>query len=87
MLAVDYQAVAGKLDELCDKAAQGQEAVVVRRQGCKSVVMVGLEQYDELLKAKRNADYLKKIDGAIKQLESGGGTVHDLIDNDIDGDE
>ena len=64
-----------------------QEAVVVRRQGCKSVVMVGLEQYDELLKAKRNADYLKKIDGAIKQLESGGGTVHDLIDNDIDGDE
>lgn len=59
----------------------------MRRQVCKSVVMVGLEQYDELLKAKRNADYLKKIDGAIKQLESGGGTVHDLIDNDIDGDE
>ena len=87
MLAVDYQVAAGQLDELCDKAAEGDDAVVVRRQGYKSVVMTSLEHYGELLKVKRNADYLEKIDGAIEQLESGGGTIHELIDNDTEGDE
>ena len=87
MIAIDYQVVADKLDELCDKAAEGNDAVVVRRQGGKNVVMTSLEHYSELLKAKRNADYLEKIDGAIEQLESGGGTVHELIDNDTEGDE
>ena len=87
MIAIDYQVVADKLDELCEKAAEGDDALVVRRQGYKNVVMTSLEHYSELLKAKRNADYLEKIDGAIEQLESGGGTAHELIDTDIDGDE
>ena len=82
MLAVDYQAMVDKLDDYCDKVIKTDEALVVRRKGDKNVVLVSLHKYDELEKAVRNAAYLKKIDDAIEQLESGGGTAHELIEDD-----
>jgi len=35
-----------------------------------------------MMKAARNAEYLAMIDRSIKQLESGKGTAHELIEAD-----
>ena len=43
-----------------------------------------LEQYNEMQKALSNAQYLARIDQGVKQLESGQGQVHELIEVDED---
>ena len=45
---------------------------------------MSLEQYNEMQKALRNAQYLARIDQGVKQLENGQGQVHELIEVDED---
>ena len=43
---------------------------------------MSIEQYNAIMKATRNAEYLAKIDMSIEQLENGKGQVHELIEVD-----
>ena len=40
------------------------------------------EQYNQIMKAAHNAEYLAMIDRSIDQLSSGNGKQHDLIEVD-----
>jgi len=71
MLAVNYSTIRSKLKDYCDKATDENETVIVTRKDEKNVVLISLEQYNEFLKIQRNAEYLKKIDKSIKQIENG----------------
>ena len=71
MLAVNYSTIRSKLKDYCDKATDNHETVIVTRKGEKNVVIIGLEEYNELLKHYHNEEYLAKIDKSIKQIKKG----------------
>ena len=43
---------------------------------------MSLEQYNQLVKAAKNAEYLAMIDRSIAQLSAGNGQEHELIEVD-----
>ena len=71
MLAVNYSTLRINLKDYCDKATDENETVIVTRKDEKNVVLVSLEQYNRVMKALRNAEYLEKIDKSMQQLREG----------------
>lgn len=80
MLAVNYSTIRSKLKEYCDEATDNNETIIVTRKDEKNVVIISLEQYNQIMKAARNAEYLAKNDRAIDQLANGNGQKHELIE-------
>ena len=79
MLAVNYSTVREHLKEYCDKVTDNKETVIVTRKNEKNVVIMSLEQYNNITRSMRNAEYLSKLDRAFNQLEAGCGQIHELI--------
>ena len=71
MLAVNYSTIRSNLKDYCDKATDNNETIIVTRKDEKNVVLMSLEQYNELMRALRNTQYLNKIDKSIEQIEKG----------------
>lgn len=71
MLAVNYSTIRSKLKDYCDKATYENETVIITRKDEKNVVLISLEQYNQFIKTEKNAEYLKKLDKSIKQVEEG----------------
>lgn len=71
MLAVNYSTIRSNLKDYCDKATDENETVIVTRKDEKNVVLISLEQYNRVMKALRNAEYLEKIDKSMQQFKEG----------------
>ena len=84
MLAVNYSTIRSRLKSYCDKATDEDETVIVTRKNEKNVVLMSLEQYNTLMKAVRNAEYLAKLNRAFAQLENGLGQQHEIIEENPD---
>ena len=56
--------------EWCNKVIGGETLIVLRPKN-ENVVIVSENEYNELAKAKRNEEYLKKLDHSFAQLEQG----------------
>lgn len=84
MLAVNYSTIRNNLKDYCDRATDEAETVIVTRKNEKNVVIMSLEQYNSIMKALRNAEYLAKIDRAFQQLEAGNGQQHELLEVEDD---
>lgn len=80
MLTVNYSTMRNNLNEYCDKATDEHEIVIVIRKGEKNVVLMSLEQYNQLVKAVKNAEYLAMIDRSIAQFEARKAQEHELIE-------
>ncbi|MBO5146014.1 MAG: type II toxin-antitoxin system Phd/YefM family antitoxin [Lachnospiraceae bacterium] len=70
MLAVKSMDVRDNFKNLCDKVFHG-ETLIISRPKNENVVMLSESEYNEMLKAKRNADYLEHLDKSFVQLERG----------------
>lgn len=70
MIAAKPIDVRAKLKDYMDMAFNG-EPVIVSRKGNKNVVIVSEQEYNELQKAKRNVEYLEKLDKSLEQLKHG----------------
>jgi len=82
MLAVNYSTMRNNFENYCNRAADEAETVIVTRENEKNIVIMSLEQYNDIMKTVKNAEYLAKIDQGIAQLESGNGQIHELIEVD-----
>lgn len=82
MLAVNYTTIRNNLKDYCDAATDNNETVIVTRKNKKNVVIMSLEQYNQIMKAAHNAEYLAMIDRSVDQLLSGNGKQHELIEVD-----
>ncbi len=80
MLAVNYSTIRNNLKTYCDEATDNNETVIVTRKNEKNVVIISLEQYNQIIKAAKNSEYLAMIDRGIEQLSSGRGQQHELIE-------
>lgn len=81
MLAVNYSTIRNNLKSYCDEAVDNNEIVIVTRKEEKNVVIISLENYNQLAKAARNAEYLSKLDRALAQAAAGKCRAHELIED------
>lgn len=77
MLAVKSMDVRDNFKNLCDKVFNG-ETLIISRPKNENVVMLSEVEYNEIMKAKRNADYLTMIDKSMAEAENGGFIVKSL---------
>lgn len=69
---------------LCDKVFHG-ETLIISRPKNENVVMLSESEYNEMMKAKRNADYLAMLDKSMAEAEAGGfitKTISELEENE-----
>ena len=71
MLAVNYSTLRNNLKDYCDTVTEDFETVIVTRKDEKNVVLISLNEYNALIKAAKNAEYLAMLDRSMAQLESG----------------
>lgn len=70
MLAVKSMDVRDNFKAFCDKVFNG-ETLIVSRPKNENIVMMSETEYNEIMKAKRNADYLAMLDKSMAEAESG----------------
>lgn len=71
MLAVKSMDVRDNFKTLCDKVFNG-ETLIISRPKNENVVMLSEYEYNEMIKAKNNADYLAMIDKSMAEAKAGG---------------
>ena len=71
MLAVKSMDVRNNFKSLCDKVFKG-ETLIISRPKNENVVMLSETEYNDMMKAKRNAEYLAMLDKSMAEAEAGG---------------
>lgn len=71
MLAVKSMDVRDNFKNLCDKVFNG-ETLIISRPKNENIVMLSEAEYNEMMKAKRNAEYLAMLDKSMAEAEAGG---------------
>lgn len=71
MLALKSMDVRDNFKSFCDKVFNG-ETLIISRPKNENVVMLSESEYNEMMKAKRNADYLTMIDKSMSEAEVAG---------------
>ena len=71
MLAVKSMDVRDNFKALCDKVFKG-ETLIVSRPKNENIVMMSETEYNNIMKAKRNAEYLAMLDKSMTEAEAGG---------------
>ncbi len=71
MQAVKSMDVRENFKSICDRVYTG-ETIIVSRPKNENVVMMSENEYNEIMKAKRNAEYLEMLDQSISEAASGG---------------
>lgn len=79
MKAIKPSVLRENLKEVFDQAANGETFIVSRPKG-HNVVVLSEAEFNELSKARRNAEYLAQIDAAMQALEEGKGVRKSLED-------
>ena len=83
MNAISYVDAQSNLAKMIDQVCDRHDPVIITRHQQPSAVLLSLEDYESLtetaylLRSRNNA---KRIFEAISELESGGGTVRELIE-------
>ena len=80
MIATKPIDLRANLKSYLDDAFNG-EPVIVSRKNNRNVVIVSEREYNDLIKAKRNAEYLKKLQRGISALNDGKGIEHEIIED------
>lgn len=70
MIATKQMDIRANIKKYFDLAFNGEPVIVSRKEN-KNVVVISEAEYNELQKAKRNVEYLKKLDKSIEQLNQG----------------
>jgi antitoxin YefM len=74
MKAMNAAALRDKFKEICDMVVNG-ETIIISRPHNRNVVVLSETAYNELEKARRNAEYLSMVDKSMQELEAGKGIV------------
>lgn len=70
MIATKQMDIRANLKKYFDLAFNG-ETIIVSRKENKNVVVISETEYNNLLKAKKNAEYLAKLNRAEEQTKNG----------------
>ena len=70
MLAVNYSTIRNSFKDYCDKATNGEEVIVTRKEE-KNVVIISLEKYNQMLKEINNVKFLMKLQQSFDDIAKG----------------
>ena len=79
MLAVKSMDVRDNFKALCDKVFNG-EILIVSRPKNENIVMMTEAEYNDIMKAKRNAEYLAMLDKSMEEAAAGGFTTKTITE-------
>jgi antitoxin YefM len=71
MLAVKSMDVRDNFKNFCDRVFHG-ETLIISRPKNENIVMLSETEYNDMMKAKRNADYLTMLDQSMAEAKAGG---------------
>lgn len=71
MFVVKSMDVRDNFKSLCDKVYNGETLIILRPRN-ENVVMLSEYEYNEMMKAKRNSEYLAMLDKSMAEAEAGG---------------
>lgn len=83
MLAVNYSTVRSNLKEYCDKVIDNHETLIITRKNEENVVLMGLEEYNDMMntiKILKNPKYFKDLSKSLKQVEEGKIVIKKVAD-------
>lgn len=78
MIATKQMDVRANIKKYFDMAFDGEPVIVSRKEN-KNVVIISEAEYNEMAKARRNAEYLAMIDKRLERLNNGEG-IHKTMD-------
>lgn len=70
MIATKQMDIRANIKKYFDLAFEGEPVIVSRKEN-RNVVVISEAEYNDLQKAKRNAEYLIHLDRSFEQLERG----------------
>ena len=70
MIATKQMDIRANIKKYFDLAFNGETIIVSRKQN-KNVVVISEAEYNDLQKAKKNAEYLAHLDRCFEQLQNG----------------
>lgn len=70
MIATEQMDVRANIKKYFDLAFDGEPVIVSRKEN-KNVVIISEAEYNELAKAKKNAEYIAKLNRADEQIRNG----------------
>ncbi len=79
MLAVKSMDVRDNFKAFCDKVFNG-EILIVSRPKNENIVMMSEADYNDIMKAKRNAEYLAMLDKSMEEAAAGGFIAKTITD-------
>ncbi len=79
MIATKPMNLRANLKNYLDNAFDG-EPVIVSRKNNRNVVIVSEREYNDMMKAKRNAAYMEKLQRGISALNAGKGIEHEIVE-------
>ena len=74
MLAVNYSTIRNNFKNYCDKVTDDSETVIITRKDEKNVVLIGLDEYNNLMEnvfIMSNKKYYDRLVESKKQIEDG----------------
>ena len=77
MIAIKSMDLRENFKTFCDKVFMG-ETLIVSRPKNENIVMMSEHEYNEIMKAKKNAEYLSMLDKSIAEAEAGGFVVKSI---------
>lgn len=81
MIATKPINLRANLKSYLDNAFHG-EPVIVSRKNNQNVVIISEREYNEMMKAKQNIEYLAKLERGVSALNAGKGSEHEIIEDD-----
>lgn len=79
MIATKQMDIRANLKKYFDIAFSGEPVIVSRKEN-KNVVVISENEYNELQRAKRNAEYLTMLDKSMAEIEAGGFVIRTIED-------
>ena len=73
MMTIKANDLITRFKGVCDAIWNDGETYVISRPRNENVVILSEREYQDLLKAKRNADYLAKLDRGLEDIKQGKG--------------
>jgi antitoxin YefM len=83
MNVLNYSDTRARLKEVMDQVVEDRTPVVVTRKRGEAVVMVSLSDWnamEETLHLMSSPDNAQRLTEAVRQLNAGGGSEHELIE-------
>lgn len=79
MLEIKSADIIEEFEILCEKVFKGETLIIIRPQN-ENIVMISEKEYKQIMKVKRNEEYITLLDKSMAEAEAGDFVVKGIAD-------